>query len=104
MPTATATQVAAWKRPSQSVFVSNPADGRCRVVALVAEHVVPLQDLMQDDPIDKPAQTDAEQDPGSPRASDCDIGFVRDRPQRAAGSACAFHTPALLPEALSASG
>jgi hypothetical protein len=35
-----------------------------RMVAGCREHVVPLQHLVQQDPVDEPAKPDAQQDPG----------------------------------------
>jgi hypothetical protein len=37
-------------------------DGRCGVVAGAAEHVVPLQELVEHDAVDEAAEADAEQE------------------------------------------
>jgi hypothetical protein len=44
--------------------VLKPRNGRFRMPALAAEHVVPLKDLVQNDSVHKPAQTDAQEDSG----------------------------------------
>jgi hypothetical protein len=41
--------VKAWKSPSASVLSSSPENGRFRMPALAAEHVVPLKDLVEND-------------------------------------------------------
>jgi hypothetical protein len=45
-----------------------PGNRRVRVAALARQHVVPLEDLVEHDPIDEAAQAYAEQNPRSPRA------------------------------------
>src|SRR5829696_1814190 len=40
---------------------------RGRVAALAAQHVVPLEDLVEDDAVDEPAEPDAEEDAGRAR-------------------------------------
>ncbi len=42
-----------------------PRDSRHRVVAGGGQHVVPLQDLVQDDPVDEAAEAEAEQQAGA---------------------------------------
>jgi hypothetical protein len=41
-----------------------PGDRRRRMLAGVREHVVPLEDLVQDDPVDEPSEAQAEEEPG----------------------------------------
>jgi hypothetical protein len=45
--------------------VLKPRNGRFRMPALAAEHVVPLKDLVENDSVHKPAETDAQQDSGT---------------------------------------
>ena len=40
-----------------------PGDRRRGVAALAGEHVMPLQDLVEHDPVDEPTEAEAEQDP-----------------------------------------
>lgn len=69
------------REPGRAVKQSVPqrvrlqtGDCRDRIVTVVAEHVVPLQDLVQDDPVHKSSEPDPEQDPGGARTSN---RFVR---------------------------
>ena len=43
-----------------------PGDGVRRMIALARQHVVPLQDLVKNNPVEKPAKTDAQEEPRSP--------------------------------------
>src|SRR5215207_11662967 len=45
-------------------------DSRFRVAAFAAEHVVPLEDLVEDDPVYEAAEADADQDSGGAGARD----------------------------------
>jgi hypothetical protein len=64
-------------------------DGRLRVAALAGQHVVPLQDLVEDDAVDEAAEPDAEQD-----ARD---GHRRRRPRPRADGVGRHFLPSLAP-------
>ena len=72
-PITVTAHVPAWKMPSQSVLASRSSTvpGGSARRALVGEQVVPLQDLVQDDAVDEPAEPHPEQQPagGRPRPS-----------------------------------
>ena len=68
------------EKPIGECVVLEPGDGGPRkrgVLAVVAEHVVPLQNLMEDDSIDETAEPDANQEPGNeePRLAHSPIVF-----------------------------
>ena len=60
-PTKAKIHVDAWNRPSQSVLVSRPATVVSGVAALAREHVMPLEDLVEQDPVHEAAEADAEE-------------------------------------------
>jgi hypothetical protein len=66
--------------------VLKPRNGRSRMPALAAEHVVPLKDLVENDSVHKPAETDAQQDSGD--AWTCDSLGIPARSKVRTGSVC----------------
>lgn len=66
--------------------VLKPRNGRFRMPAHAAEHVVPLKDLVEKDSIHRPAETDAQQDSGD--AWTCDSLGIPARSKVRTGSVC----------------
>ena len=60
-------QVARWKNPSASVLVSSPASVVIGCPCGGREHVVPLQDLMEDDAVEEATEPQTQQEAGSAR-------------------------------------
>ena len=58
VPTNTKTHVAAWNSPSASVFASSPAIVSAGYLSGVGQQVMPLEDLVEHDPVDEPAEPD----------------------------------------------
>lgn len=65
-PASTRNQVARWKNPSASVLTSSP-DGGHRIVVHVAHHVVPLENLVKHDAVDKAPEAEAVEQARCPR-------------------------------------
>jgi hypothetical protein len=51
------------KQAVRKRVVLKAPNGRLRVIALAAQQVVPLQNLVQHDPVDKPAEADSKSNP-----------------------------------------
>lgn len=70
------------EEPVSERVVFSAADRACRAAALVGQHVVPLEDLVEHDSVHKPTEPDAKEKRGKQLGVTPHCGYIPPRSER----------------------